>query len=511
MAVRASRTKIIAGAGIAAAALIVAGALVVGGDGSSEGALPTSDRFTDVAAELGIRSRHSAVPPCGVNATGAAWGDADGDGDLDLFLPQQNRPSELWVQSANGEFIERGQQTGVSATGLATSAAFADYDNDGDQDLYVGQVGRDRLFENEGSGSFSDATSLAGDIDEGHSTAVAWTDFDSDGDLDVHVSNGNNCTDNLTPWPNSLLRNQGDGTFQDASALLPAGPSRGVTLDALWVDYDLDGDQDLYLGNDEIGAIPNALIRNDGLGGFTDVSAASEAGILRSTMGLASADVNGDGKPDIAATDIGREALLLGRGADTFGEQASELGFGQERAGDEDSITWGIAFADFDSDGDEDAYAATGGLGFNRSETPDLLHLNDGKGRFSTEGAPALGSGRAVATADYDRDGDVDVAVSQLGQAPVLLANSGRANGNWIELDLVGRASARDACGAVVRVQTSSGEQLRQVDCRGGAKQLHVGLGVAESADVTVLWPSGATQRLVGVETNRAHVIREPR
>ena len=353
-------------------------------------------------------------------------------------------------------------------------------------------------------------TALAGDIDEGHSTAVSWADFDADGDLDLHVSNGNNCTGELTPWPNSLLRNQGDGTFEDASALLPDSPSHGVTLDSLWVDYDLDGDQDLYVGNDEIGAVPNGLIRNDGAAGFVDASAASESGILRSTMGLASADVDADGNFDIAATDIGRAALLLGRDARSFGEQAEELGFGRESAGEGESITWGIAFADFDSDGDEDAYAAAGGLGFDPG-APDLLHLNDGTGRFSTEEVAAAGSGRGVATADFDADGDVDVAVGQLGGLLLLLANAAPISGNWLELRLVGRESARDACGAIVRISADGEEQLRQVSCRAGSKDVHVGLGDADFADVTIEWPSGRTQTLDGLEANQLRVVREPR
>ena len=248
---------------------------------------------------------------------------------------------------------------------------------------------------------------------------------------------------------------------------------------------------------------------------FTDVAA--ELGIrsrhsavppcgINSTR-AAWGDANGDGNLDIAATDIGREALLLGRGTDTFREQAEELDFGRERSGDGDSITWGIAFADYDGD----AYAAGGGLGFDRGDTPDLLHLNDGNGRFSTVGVPALGSGRSVATADFDRDGDVDIAVGQPGQAQLLLANRGQPHGNWIELRLVGSASARDACGAAVRVQASGAEHLRQVDCRGSAKEIHVGLGDARAADISIRWPSGETQRLAELGAGRLHVVREPR
>jgi hypothetical protein len=398
----------------------------------------------------------------------------------------------------------------VARAGIATAAAFADYDNDGDQDLYVGAIGRGRLFKNGGRGSFSDVSAFAGDLDSGHTLAVAWADFDRDGWLDLHVANGDNCTDEPRAYPNSLLRNRGDGSFEDASALIPAGPSRGVTLDALWVDYDLDGDQDLYVGNDEIGGIPNALLRNDGPAGFSEASQESDAGILRSTMGLASADVDSDGRPDIAATDIGREALLLGNIEGGFEERAEELGFGRERAGETDSITWGIAFADFDADGDEDAYAAAGPLGLDRGAAPDLLHLNDGGGRFLTREVAAPGSGRTVAPADFDRDGDLDIAVAQLDEPLLLLENVGGPRGGWLELRLVGRRSSRDACGALLRVRAGGEVQRRQVECRAAARIVHLGLGEARSAEVTIRWPSGRTQQLPRLEAGRLHVVREP-
>ena len=123
----------------------------------------------------------------------------------------------------------------------------------------------------------------------------------------------------------------------------------------------------------------------------------------------------------------------------------------------------------------------------------------------------APGSGRAVATADFDRDGDVDVAVGQLDQPQLLLANEGQSAGNWIELRLVGRASARDACGAIVRVRAGGKLQQRQVACRAGAKEVHFGLAEASAVAVTIEWPSGKTQRIDEVETNRLHMVREPR
>lgn len=509
---RRRRTAVLASALVAAVAVAVvaiAATAVLGGE-DAEPPAPETRLFRDVAREAGIRSRHAPIPPCGVNTTGAAWGDADGDRDLDLFLPQQDQPSELWVQTADGRFVERGERAGVAATGVATAAAFADYDNDGDQDLYVGRLGGDLLLRNDGEGAFADVSRFAGELDSGHTTSVAWADFDRDGDLDLHVGNGDNCRDDPGAHPNTLLRNEGAGTFSDASELLPAGPSAGVTLDSLWIDYDLDGDQDLYLGNDEIGGVPNALLRNDGLAGFADASEETGAGMLRSTMGIARGDVDRDGRPDLAFTDIGREALLIGRGAEGFADRAAELGFGRERIEDRDSITWGVALADLDNDGDEDAYAAAGALGLNRSADPDVLYLNDGAGRFERRTVPAPGSGRTVATADYDRDGDVDVAVGQLGGNPLLLENRGRPRGGWLELRLVGTASTRDACGALVTARSGGQTQVREVDCRSGDRTVHFGLGDRNAAGVSISWPSGRVQRVGRLAGGRLHTIREP-
>lgn len=488
-------------------ALLLAAAL---GSARAEPAPPTS-LFRDVAALRGIHGPQAGISTCAFNAAGAAWGDADGDDDLDLFLPRQEGASRLWAQRSDGTFADHARRSGLDLAGIATAAAFGDYDEDGDQDLYVGGAGPDQLFQNDGRGHFTDVALLAGTQNLGTAMAVSWVDFDGDGRLDVHVANGDNCTDDPPPAPNRLYRNVGNGRFADVSGLLPLTAASGITLDAVWLDYDFDGDQDLYLGNDDLDGQGNALLANTGRG-FRDVSERAGAGLSRFTMGVAAGDIDGDGRPDLTSTDIGREALLVGDAAGGFAEQAQERGFGRERvAGGRESITWGVALADFDLDADLDAFAAGGALGSERSPHDDALYLNDGDGRFDSFTVPAPGSGRSVAPADFDRDGDIDLLVAQLGGSPMLLENR-RARGHWIELRLLGSNSVRDACGAQVRLLAAGRQQWRQVECRTGDRVLHFGLGAQRRVDrVQIAWPSGRRQILGPLAADRLQTVVEPR
>ena len=261
------------------------GALIRVADAGS-GRAETSLRFRNVAAELGVVTRHRAVPGCGANAAGAAWGDVEGDGDLDFFLPQQERRSELWVQGRDGSFRERGRTAGIVGPPLATSAAFADYDDDGDQDIYVGSLAANQLYENDGGGTFQEVP-FSATADPGPAMSVSWIDFDRDGHLDLFVANGNNCFEDPPAAPNRLYRQRPDGSFSDRSRLLPAGPSGGVTLDAVWLDSDGDGDDDLYLANDDLNGRPNALLANEDGRAFGDRSDGTDTRLSRSSMGAA--------------------------------------------------------------------------------------------------------------------------------------------------------------------------------------------------------------------------------
>jgi hypothetical protein len=520
---RRALVPLILGAGVALLAIGVSGL----GGGGGEARAETTDAFRDVASRRGLSTTQPAVGSCGFNAAGAAWGDVEGDGDLDLFLPRQQGGSQLWLQGPSGGFDEGAGEAGLRELGVATAAAFADYDNDGDVDLYVGAAGPDQLLDNDGSGSFeprplhltpsSDPLAPGGLVAGGAAptTAVSWSDFDGDGNLDLLATRGGNCEDEPAPAQNQLYRGLGDGRFEDASRLLPEQPSGGVTLDAVWFDADADGAQELYLGNDDLNDRANALLTpgTSASSRFEDLSAASGAGISRFTMGVAAGDLDGNELPDLVATDIGREALLLQTAPGRFAERAEQLGFGRELAHDDSpSITWGVALADFDNDADLDVYTAGGALGRDSDAQDDALYVNDGSGAFEQRRVPAPGSGRVVAPADWDRDGDVDLLVAQLGAQPLLLENRAPAARHWLELTLVGKSSARQACGAVVTLRAGGERQWRSVDCRSGEPTLHFGLGEARRArSLQVRWPSGLLQEIDSRRADRRHLIDEPR
>ena len=483
-----------------------------------------SDAFEDVAARHGLRTTQPAIGSCGYNAAGAAWGDVNGDGNLDLFLPRQDGGSQLWLQTDSGRFREAAARAGLRELGVATAAAFSDHDNDGDLDLYVGPVaGGGRLLDNDGSGSFGirplqlapSADPLSAPADLGPprapTTAVSWSDYDGDGNLDLLATHGDSCEDEPPPAPNQLYRGLGDGRFDDVSGAL-GEPSAGPTLDAIWFDADADGAQELYLGNDDLDGDANALL-SSAAPRFEDLSAVSGAGISRFTMGVAAGDVDGNQLPDLVVSDIGREALLLQDAGGGFSDRAEQLGFGRETNPDgSPSITWGVALADFDNDGDLDAYSAGGALGRDVEDRDDALFLNDGSGFFEERRVPAPGSGRAVAPADWDRDGDVDLLVAQLGGEPLLLENRAPASNHWLELELIGRASPRQACGATVTLEAEGRRQWRTVECRAGESTLHFGLGPAVAAgEIEVRWPSGPVQRIASLRGDRRHRISEPR
>ena len=238
--------------------------------------------FEDVTAAAGVTT---SVPEatCGRFSNGAAWGDVDGDGDVDLFVTRLDDPSLLFINDGAGGFVDESEARGLSVTD-ANGAAFADYDNDGDADLIVVRDGSDLLFRNDGDGRFSDVSVAAGIGDDGYrGMNASWGDFDNDGNLDLYVTNYMTCTgewateeeiiSQVSYYPDTLYRNNGDGTFSDATAYLENDPDTrddgstiGAGFGAAWFDYDGDGRLDLYLANDFVGPSPdnNRLWHNDG-------------------------------------------------------------------------------------------------------------------------------------------------------------------------------------------------------------------------------------------------------
>jgi hypothetical protein len=506
--------------------------------------------FEDVTVSAGVETTVPSAT-CGQFSNGAAWGDVDGDGDLDLFVTRLGDPSQLFLNDGTGAFDESAAARGL-AVADANGAAFADYDNDGDADLYLARDGSDLLLRNDGSGRFTDVSDSAGIADPDYrGVTVAWGDFDSDGHLDAYVADYMRCVgewstvesiiNDVEYHPDLLWHNNGDGTFSEMIALVDNDPddyydgyTLGAGFGAAWIDYDDDNRLDLYLANDFVGPVPdhNRLWHNDGPGAdgtwsFTDVSLESGTGFFMNTMGIGIGDFDRDLDLDMALSNIGANKLLRNDAGAGFVE---EPGAGVARPTQEtsvESVTWGLAFYDLNLDGWEDLYIPAGNL-IEPDEgpapvQPNGLYVNDGTGDLfldvsAATGADDPGESKGAALADYDGDGDIDMFVVNQGGQPRLYRNiTPTGSSHWLQIEPVGTVSNRDGCGARVTLTTDTGAMTRLVSCgstgvaSGNQRAVHFGLA-AESAilGLEIRWPSGIVQEVDDVEPDRLIVLEEP-
>jgi len=495
--------------------------------------------------------------------SGAVFFDYNRDGWMDLYavngadLPGYTSavpPQNALYRNDGGHFAEVGASLGVADAGYGMGASAGDYDNDGDSDLFVANFGRNRLYRNEGAvlaWGFADVTAAVGiGADERWSTGASFADYDLDGDLDLYVANylhyeferGELSAGGTlrrprrhlapTEYPgqrNALWRNDG-GRFVDVTVEAGLLTDEGRELGAVFFDYDRDGDADLFQGND---ATPNFLWRNDG-GHFAEVGlvagvAYNAGGKPEGTMGVDVADRDGDGRLDLAMTNFQWESNTLyhNGGGGMFADESLAAGLAANSLA---KLAFGINFLDADNDGDPDLYVANGHIDEDIERfdpqaaygQSDQLYLNDGQGRF-TDVSMAAGVaaptqdlvGRGSAVADYDNDGDLDVFLLNTGQRALLWRNDTRA-GHYLALMLEGRTSNRDGYGArvVVRVdgrtlvaeKRSAASYLSQNDAR-----LFFGLGASEeAAQVEIAWPSGIRQVLTAVRAGQVLRVVEP-
>ena len=359
-------------------------------------------QFTDITSAAGVANSLSNAPRV---ATSAAWGDYDGDGDLDLYVTNwassaavNASVNRLYRNNGNGTFSDVAGQAGVADFRNSIDAAWIDYDDDGDLDLYVVTFDdQDQLYRNNGSGSFSRVTGSSGInvISQGDETAVSWGDYNGDGNIDYYLCKRR--------FRNALYHNNGNGTFSEV------GESAGVdhlgdSEDAAWGDYDGDGDLDLFLVNREQS---NALYKNDGTGRFTEV--ACEASIDNTDIGHGATwiDYDADGDLDLAVTNVGANALYRNDGGDVFTNVAT----GDLAATSTTWIGWTGKWADFDSDDDLDVLLVNGANSSGGQVSQILLQAS---GTFTDETAAAglstAGSfGIDAAVGDFDGDGDLDI------------------------------------------------------------------------------------------------------
>ena len=491
-------------------------------------------RFVNVAPKLQLDTFNL----CG----GAVADDFDNDGDLDVVTTTWDTAGEMrfFRNNADGTFSNHTDQAGLSGFFGGLNLLQADYDNDGDLDLYVlrgawlEEYGRhpNSLLQNDGTGKFRDVTFEAGMGDNHYPCkTAAWADYDNDGDLDLFV--GNESTQELRAPP-QLFQNQGDGTFRDAAE--EAGLAEPLfAMGAVWGDYDNDRFPDLYVSTGFSnprkaldGGGPNRLYRNRGDGTFVEL-----AGALQVQQPIAGFpawfwDFNNDGALDIYAScssgpvgvlvspvRFGRNCLYQNDGRGGFQEVAETVGL------DYPSQPMGANFGDLNNDGFLDFYLATGNIQYSEVR-PNVMFLNQGGKKFvnvtMAGGFGHLQKGHGVSFADLDNDGDQDIYVQMGGAWPgdkysdALFENPGFGN-HWIALRLEGRKSNRAGVGARIRVDiTEDGASrsiYRQVSSGGsfGANPLRqeIGLGKAEKIDrLEIYWPTSEQKQVFeDVEADR--------
>ena len=471
---------------------------------------------------------------------GCAFFDYDNDGWMDLYLvnygpsdffaPEQRLSNALYRNNGDGTFSDVTAKAGVAAGSFGMGAAAADYDNDGDADLYVTAYGRAILYKNQGDGTFRDVTRVSGLAAPGWTTSAAWFDYDGDGWLDLFVcsfvkyqiDNPVRCGNNqlgknyyciptfFEPTPSLLFRNNRDGTFSEVGGKSDIGRSLGKALGVVATDINNDRRMDLFVAND---TVQNFLFVNRGDGRWDEIGFLAEVGFsangkARSGMGVDAADYDQDGRQDLFVANVDQEmfALYRNQGNELFRDHSHPNQVAQSTrllSG------WGLKFLDFDVDGDMDLFLANGHpddmiASYSLQVTyamPLLLFENaDGRLQDISERAGAVFAekypARGMTVGDVDNDGRVDVLVANNGQAPVLLRNRWGAGNHWVGLKLVGKTCNRDAIGALIRwsvggvvrnrLKTSGGSYLASHDPREV-----LGLGKATKLDwVEIHWPA---------------------
>ncbi len=497
-------------------------------------------RFRDRAFELGI--------DVAGHAGGVAMEDFDRDGDLDLMVSSRFlRDSLRYFENLDGAFVDRTDEAGLTGLLGGLNLIQADYDNDGDDDVFVlrgawtsdGQP--NSLLRNEGGGRFSDVTEAAGVLSVHPTQTAAWGDFDNDGWLDLAI--GNEAELRARPprlHATELFRNNGDGTFTDVAA--QAGVAvQGFVKAVAWGDFDNDGRLDLYMSRFEE---PNTLFHNrgpgpDGVWRFADVT--EPAGVAEPLASLPAwfFDYDNDGWLDIFVSsfrvrnsEVFRGLLGIADGAETpriYRNRGDGTFEDVTRAVAMDRVvyTMGSNYGDLDNDGWLDFYLGTGDPDL-RTIVPNLMFRSDRGRRYqdisASGGFGHVAKGHAVAFGDIDHDGDQDLYVVLGGaiQADVgrnvLWENPGHG-GRWVTLRLEGVEANRSAIGARIRVSVDTPGGPRDIHALAGtggsfggsSLQQEIGLGDARAIrEVEIRWPgSGRVERLVGLVPDRVYFVRE--
>lgn len=584
-------------------------------DENAAAVVTTEAGFHDVAAEAGLDFQMGFLTneqgeTFKINlydhGCGVAIGDSNGDGHDDIYFLNQLGPNALFENKGDGTFVAKTDEAGVAlADRISNGATFADYDNDGDQDLFVTSTrGGNVLFRNRGKGAFEEATEEAGLAYVGHSQTAAFFDYDNDGHLDLYVVNTAEWTSSdfdessqyyigkgksgglaaVIDSPkeyNLLYHNNRDGTFSNVTEGSNLS-GRGWASDVAVFDYDADGWLDVFVTS-MFG--PDQLYRNLGNGTFVDVTQDVFERTSFGAIGSKVFDYNGDGRLDLVIVDMHSDmwmgldyshtSLAVAEQSETkkfdffFGPDTAKdavlkeleqdlegvldfrhedvlfgnvlfknLGGGKfeevtEEANLETFWPWGVATSDFDNDGHEDVFMAAG-MGYPFYYWPNYLMLNQGNGTFvdfaDSQGIEppvqgiyldekiqdryAVRSSRCAATADFNRDGRIEIVTNNFNHRPYYYQNSFPRK-HYIAFQLTGTVSNRDAIGALVTLTMGERKMVRLLQTAGGylsqsSKVIHFGLDDVEQVDqAEIVWPSGRRQVILKPELDKFHKITE--
>jgi enediyne biosynthesis protein E4 len=518
-----------------------------------------SPKFEDATASSGIHFTHSfGSQKLGslLESTGAGcvWFDYNNDGKPDLYVvtgrpledgvhpyPLKKKPevpphNHLYRNDGNGKFTDVTEQAGVATDLFSIAVSAADYDNDGNVDLFVSGYGKAILFHNKGDGTFEDVSKKAGINVERWSISSTWLDYDRDGCVDLFVGRYVQFdpkyrafypADNY-PGPldyegdtNRLYRNSCNGTFTDVTDKSGIGAFKGRTMGVTSADFDGDGWSDIYVANDKT---ENFLFHNKHDGTFEEIATESDVaygqnGESTSAMGPVFADADGDGKLDLWVTDSKYNRLMRNTGKGPFDDIGPTSGVAQANA---QYVSWGSGIYDFDNDGYLDILIFHGGL-IHMVPQEQSLFRGLGNGKFvdaSRVAGPVLDVktvSRGACFADYDNDGKMDAFVVNLGSPATLVHNVSTTSGHWIAFQLRGRKSNRDGIGTRIEIFTGTRKQIAERVAGSGYlsqddARVHFGLGSASNIDKVVLhWPSGKEQVLEGVAADQVLTVKEPK
>jgi enediyne biosynthesis protein E4 len=525
--------------------------------------------FRDIAAQTGLTASHisSAEKHYVIESMSGGVGlfDCDNDGKLDIVMVNGSTVDRykqggdllvtLWHQDADLKFTDITEKAGLTRKGWGMGVAVADFDNDGNLDLFVTGYGGNALYHNKGNCTFEDVTDKAGVRGGGFSTGAAWADYDRDGNVDLFVSryvyvDMNNLPAfgstkfcqfkgapvQCGPWgmegeTDLLYHNRGDGTFEEVSKKAGVdNPEKYYGLGVTWGDYDNDGWPDLFVADD---ATPNHLYHNNHNGTFTDDAmvggiAMNSEGQALGSMGVTWGDYDHSGRLSMFITEFADQpnTLYHNLGLHGFEDVAMQSHLGQPSL---PLVGWGTTFFDMDNDGWLDLFVANGHTypqmdtvkGSAAYAEPMLLHRNLRNGTFEEVSKAAgiadmpLKARRGAAFGDIANNGNIDIVVLNVGAPPSLLLNTNKIPNHRILFRLVGTKSNRAAIGARVTIHAGGMTQFDEV--RGGGSylsqndlRLHFGLGSATTIDsLEVRWPTGKTESFKGVAADKIYTIVE--